>query len=244
MNESIRPRSRGGFTLVEMLIVIAIIGILAAGLVVAVSGILDRTKMKKADAAIKTLLNALENYKADFERYPPIFSETAAQSIEIVPGSSNESTVFGGGYTYNVGAGFTGTAADARMRRNRTLRLFLELKWRGKNNSPYISLSDDVDRAVFGTSLIPIYVDPWGQPYVINCPGKNHAYDKDDTGAYISGRTDLLPQGRETNYRYEIYSFGSDNVDSYNYTSHDNAPPRTDGTDYTHGDDVVSWGRN
>jgi type II secretion system protein G len=59
-----------GFTLVELLIVIVILGILATVTVFAVTGITGRGKETACKADRKTLATALESYAADTGGYP------------------------------------------------------------------------------------------------------------------------------------------------------------------------------
>jgi prepilin-type N-terminal cleavage/methylation domain-containing protein len=59
-----------GFTLVELLVVIVILGILAAVVVFAVSGITDRGKTNACKTEVRTVKTAVEAYNAEFGVYP------------------------------------------------------------------------------------------------------------------------------------------------------------------------------
>jgi prepilin-type N-terminal cleavage/methylation domain-containing protein len=65
-----QPQLHRGFTLIEILIVIAIIGILSTILLTALSGAKKRTQVAVAKSQITALKAALANYKSDMGRYP------------------------------------------------------------------------------------------------------------------------------------------------------------------------------
>ncbi|MFH1744534.1 MAG: prepilin-type N-terminal cleavage/methylation domain-containing protein [bacterium] len=64
------------FTLVELLVVVAIIGILAAIITPNVVTQIDRAKFAKTQALIQSLEVALETYKLDYKKYPPSMYDT------------------------------------------------------------------------------------------------------------------------------------------------------------------------
>lgn len=59
-----------GFTIVELLVVVVILGILAAITIVAYSGIQDRARFSTMQSDLKTITKALELYKTDVGGYP------------------------------------------------------------------------------------------------------------------------------------------------------------------------------
>jgi prepilin-type N-terminal cleavage/methylation domain-containing protein len=84
---------RKAFTLIELLIVVAIIAILAA---IAVPNFLEaqmRAKVSRAKADIRTVATAIESYAVDNNKYPIDGSTTDDQAYWYVPGGP---TVTGG----------------------------------------------------------------------------------------------------------------------------------------------------
>jgi len=67
-------KSKSGFTIVELLIVVVVIAILAAISIVAYNGIQTRAENAKTVAAVSTWVKALQLYKADTGSYPSTHS--------------------------------------------------------------------------------------------------------------------------------------------------------------------------
>lgn len=75
------PRQAGGFTLIELIIVIAVIGILMALILPAISNAQKTARVAAVVTDIKSLENGLSNFKAKYGFYPPsniTLYETAA----------------------------------------------------------------------------------------------------------------------------------------------------------------------
>lgn len=65
-----RLSSDDGYTLTEMLVVIGIIGLIAAVLTPGLIGQMSRARSKAAQLQLDTLVNAVEMYRSDVGRYP------------------------------------------------------------------------------------------------------------------------------------------------------------------------------
>lgn len=65
------PRGGGAFTLVELLVVVAVIAILAGITLAALGGAQGKGARDRAAAEVSALANAIERYKMQNDAYPP-----------------------------------------------------------------------------------------------------------------------------------------------------------------------------
>jgi general secretion pathway protein G len=72
-------RSDDGYTLTEMLVVIAIIGLLAAVLTPVLIGQMGRARVKAARLQVQNIATSLEMFRSDVGRYP-----TAAEGLDVL----------------------------------------------------------------------------------------------------------------------------------------------------------------
>ena len=92
--------NKAGFTLLELLTVIAIIGILAGLMLPAIMGFQARTRIKKAETEVKSLATAIRAYHTEYSRWPVNPSEGGVWSndnytvlrclVANVPGNGND----------------------------------------------------------------------------------------------------------------------------------------------------------
>jgi len=98
MNERVRRarEDQGGFTLIELMIVIIILGVLAGIVIFSVCGITDRGNVAACKADLSSITTAVEAYRTQTGTFP----------AHLVPNLTSGANVF-----LRWDAGFTGTTA-------------------------------------------------------------------------------------------------------------------------------------
>ncbi len=91
-----KVRSNQGFTLLEIIVVVAIIAILAAYIAPKVTGRVDDARISKAKSDIRVLESSLELYKLDNFVYPS--SDQGLEALVNKPSGSNTRNWRDGGY--------------------------------------------------------------------------------------------------------------------------------------------------
>lgn len=84
-----RTAIESGFTLVEVLIVVAVIGVLMAIAIASFVDALDRSKQRSTMSEMRTISTAIEVYKADTGHYPANGQTMAQLVLLLIPYQTN-----------------------------------------------------------------------------------------------------------------------------------------------------------
>lgn len=144
-----RKRNEKGFTLIEVVVVVAVIAILAAVLTPYITKYIDDSKVAKARNEVQVIAAAMTNAYKDLGRWPN--RNTASANYDgLYTGTVTPSTAFINSATGWPVAGALWNSLDTHLVTNdHTYDNTSDTKWRG----PY---------------AITLPADPWGNPYVIN----------------------------------------------------------------------------
>lgn len=167
-------RFQSAFTLVELLITIAIIGVLAALLLTAIPAVVKSAKARKAQLQIKEIATAIESFDSTYGHFPMSSPAQSASNPDFTYGGAFQSasgpasvgTLVGGVILSNADViailmnfttypNTTIPTANVNGQSNPRKTLFLNANLTGDTFSPGV-----------GTDLV--YRDPWGNPYVIS----------------------------------------------------------------------------
>ena len=79
------PRTRNGFTLIELMVVISIIGVLAGIAVVQVKNMQRKARETALKKDLHDMREAIDNFYADKQRYPADLNELVPKYLKAIP---------------------------------------------------------------------------------------------------------------------------------------------------------------
>jgi prepilin-type N-terminal cleavage/methylation domain-containing protein len=212
------PR-RQAFTLIEMLVVIAIIAILAGILLPVLANAKTKAKIAQAKMEMSNLEAAIKQYESEYHRQPvPKYVETAAK-----PDFTFGTTGVQGYSGPTIISGF-GVPADAETNNAAVMAILLN-RVKDANNNPTSNAGNVRNprnlvlfhaKEVSGTGQSGVgpdlvFRDPWGNPYIISLDmddnnGVCDGFCRQVGGAGLSGAPNNLELGRTV----MIWSLGPD----------------------------------
>lgn len=98
---ALHKRTKGdkGFTLIELIVVIAVLGVLATLIIPRVVGVPSEAETKAMDANARIIKNALERYYLDNDEYPEALEELEGGYLDKIPDDFEDY------YTYDPNSG-------------------------------------------------------------------------------------------------------------------------------------------
>jgi len=89
------PPTAGGFSLIEVMVVIVIMGLLAGAVALKVTGYMDTAETNRARSDIAAIVDAVELYRLEHKQYP-----TNEQGLDVLS-LTNTTDPWGNRYEYN-----------------------------------------------------------------------------------------------------------------------------------------------
>ena len=232
------------FTMVEMLVVIAVIGILAGILVPVLGNATKKARVTQARADINNLMTAIKNFESTYNALPCDYSDSHAKHIYDTTGkkgfAKEENYLFWHEYNKDNDA----KKYDVLMQELSQVDIVGESAASSVRN--WISDGSE-HRNSRGLKLLEVnqdfpekgFVDPWGNRYAIimnDGYAKNGIIFKRDKSLKLKSEAD---NSKKLVGDVFIYSFGPNMIDDYGITPEENAETTANiGRDF---DDINSW---
>jgi len=153
-----RLRNKKGFTLIEVVVILAVIGILAAVLTPMLTSYIDDARQRRAESDVKAIGAAICAFNKDLRKWPIYQTKDAATPVDVLYSDA------GDGAAGAAAKGFD-TSSNADTLENQLI-----------TNAP--NYSTNGKRKWRGPYLESINSDPWGHRYYVSViglqPGKSN----------------------------------------------------------------------
>ena len=175
-------RPRAGFTLVELLVVIAIIAILAAMTLTALSGASTSAKKMKAKLEAQSIATAIEAYDSAYGRFP-VSAAAQNQAVANAKNGLNPDFTYGGNF-YQPSGGtlipYTIQSPNLLLTNDEVIAILMDLTnyptgpysinynhVKNPQSTKFLTAKSSGDNSSPGVGNDLVYRDPWGNPYII-----------------------------------------------------------------------------
>jgi prepilin-type N-terminal cleavage/methylation domain-containing protein len=249
------PRSRLAFTIVELLVVIAVIGVLAAMLLPVLAKAKVTAQKKQATVEISQIVTAIQQYDSVYGRFPVSTTEQQwAGTNDFTCGKigydvNGLNQLWDVGITNNAGViailmdvttnNVTHQSVNWNHAKNPQQTIFL--------NAKAASSSGEVNTPGVGTD--GIYRDPWGNPYVITM---DLTYDDQSRDTFYSQESVSQTQVGSQSGINGLFNANSANPNTDNFQFHGKVMVWSAGPDRTietnapadkapNKDNILSW---
>lgn len=154
-------RAGEGFTLIEMVVTLAIIGILATILFPLVNNYIDGGRLARAQSDVTAIGNAIGRFERDLGRYPMFttasggIADSNANVVLLYGPNTNSYALLSessGGHSLWTSPGVSDTFDDQFV----------------ANTPGYATSNNPAKQFVWKGPYISVDSDPWGHPYLVN----------------------------------------------------------------------------